>query len=94
MLTPERCCTLQCSPWPMHCDALLCTAPVIRLLPSLQKVSICSQVAFGETHKIVGGHPSIGDWNVDAAPAMNWSDGDVWSLDVNVPSGTGLEFKA
>lgn len=51
-------------------------------------------MAFGETHKIVGGHPSIGDWNVDAAPAMNWSDGDVWSLDVSVPSGTGLEFKA
>ena len=60
----------------------------------MQAVSFHTQVAFGETHKIVGGHPSIGDWNVDVAPAMNWSDGDVWNLDVSVPSGTGLEFKA
>ncbi|CAL8462111.1 g1642 [Coccomyxa elongata] len=50
-------------------------------------------VAFGEVHKIVGGHASLGDWNVDAAPTMQWSDGDVWSLDVTVPSGSNLEFK-
>ena len=51
-------------------------------------------MAFGEVHKIVGGHASLGDWNVDAAPAMQWSDGDVWSLDVTVPNGSNLEFKA
>jgi hypothetical protein len=51
------------------------------------------QIAYGEVHKIVGGHPSLGDWNVDAAPAMQWSDGDVWSLDVSMPAGTSLEFK-
>ena len=51
------------------------------------------QISYGEVHKIVGGHPSLGGWNVDAAPAMQWSDGDVWSLDVSLPAGTGLEFK-
>ena len=50
-------------------------------------------MAFGEVHKIVGGHPSLGDWDINAAPAMEWSDGDVWSLDVSVPAGSNLEFK-
>ncbi len=60
----------------------------------IPQFSLALQVAFGEVHKIVGGHASLGDWNVDAAPAMQWSDGDVWSLDVTVPNGSNLEFKA
>ena len=51
------------------------------------------QVAFGESHKIVGGHPSLGSWDVGAAPFMHWSDGNIWTLDIDVPAGQGLEFK-
>jgi len=61
---------------------------------SSEKVmEIVVQVAYGEAHRIVGGHPSLGNWNVDAAPQMSWSEGDVWTLDINVPEGTDLEFK-
>ena len=66
------------------------------MLPTLAAMimHLCwAQIPFGEEHKIVGGHPSLGGWNVDAAPAMQWSDGDVWTLDVSLPAGTGLEFK-
>ncbi len=52
-----------------------------------------AQVAFGETHKLVGAHPHLGGWNPDAAPSMSWSDGDVWTLDLDLPPGEDLEFK-
>ena len=52
-----------------------------------------AQLNYGEFHKIVGGHPSLGDWNVDAAPQMAWSDGDTWSTDVHIPAGQQIEFK-
>lgn len=51
------------------------------------------QVSFGEAHKIVGSHSSLGSWNVDAAPLMEWSDGDVWTLDISIPAGEAVEFK-
>ena len=52
-----------------------------------------SQVAFGESHKLVGGHPSLGGWDPDNAPAMCWNDGDVWTLDLDLPPEEDLEFK-
>lgn len=51
------------------------------------------QLNYGEFHKIVGGHPSLGDWNVDAGPQMGWSEGDTWSTDVQIPAGQQIEFK-
>ena len=50
-------------------------------------------MAFGEAHKIVGGHPSLGSWDANAAPIMKWNDGNVGTLDVDFPTGQGLEFK-
>ncbi len=61
--------------------------------------SVCSrrsaviQVSFGETHKVVGGHPSLGDWDVGSAPQMQWNDGNVWTLEVQLPEGKDIEFK-
>ena len=51
------------------------------------------QVAFGESHKLVGAHPSLGGWNPDNAPAMCWNDGDVWTLDLDLPPDEDVEFK-
>lgn len=51
------------------------------------------QVSFGESHKVVGGHPSLGDWDVSNAPQMQWSDGNVWTLEVQLPEGSDIEFK-
>jgi len=50
------------------------------------------QVAFGEAHKIVGADPALGAWDLGAAPAMTWSEGDVWRLEVSLPAGA-TEFK-
>ena len=51
------------------------------------------QVSFGESHKVVGGHPSLGDWDVSNAPQMQWNDGNVWTLEVQLPAGSDIEFK-
>ena len=51
------------------------------------------QVSFGESHKVVGGHPSLGDWDVANAPQMQWNDGNVWTLEVQLPEGSDIEFK-
>ena len=51
------------------------------------------QVSFGESHKVVGGHPCLGDWDVSNAPQMQWNDGNVWTLDVQLPEGSDIEFK-
>lgn len=51
------------------------------------------QVSFGESHKVVGGHPSLGDWDVSNAPQMQWNDGNIWTLEVQLPEGSDIEFK-
>ena len=53
-----------------------------------------TQVSFGESHKVVGGHPSLGDWDVGRAPQMKWNDGNIWTVDVELPEGSDVEFKA
>ena len=58
-------------------------------MPSL----VSAKVGYGESHKIVGSAAELGDWNVDSAPHMSWSEGDFWTLDLDVPVGTELEFK-
>jgi len=55
--------------------------------------SMIEQVSFGESHKVVGGHPCLGDWDVSNAPQMQWNDGNVWTLDVQLPEGSDIEFK-
>lgn len=45
-------------------------------------------VKFGEVLKVVGGAPQLGDWSAAAAPAMEWSEGDNWSLQAELEPGT------
>ena len=51
------------------------------------------QISFGESHKVVGGHPSLGNWDVGNAPQMQWNDGNVWTLEVQLPEGSDIESK-
>ena len=51
------------------------------------------KVSFGESHKVVGGHPALGDWDVGSAPQMQWNDGNVWTLEVQLEEGSDVEFK-
>ena len=55
--------------------------------PLLQKVN------FGEGHKIVGNVAELGQWDVERAPSMAWNDGSLWTLDLEMPVGSNLEFK-
>mmetsp|Transcript_19067 Transcript_19067/g.48939 ORF Transcript_19067/g.48939 Transcript_19067/m.48939 type:complete len:654 (-) Transcript_19067:108-2069(-) len=56
------------------------------------KISIQKPVPFGQSLKVIGNHPTLGEWNLDAAPAMEWGEGDVWTSSVMLPAGT-WEFK-
>lgn len=43
--------------------------------------------------KVCGNVEALGAWDLDKAPAMEWSEGHVWSLDLPVPAGVDLEYK-
>ena len=42
---------------------------------------------------MVGSLTELGAWEVDAAPAMHWQDGDFWNVDVTLPAGEAFEAK-
>ena len=52
-----------------------------------------AQAAFGEGLKVVGSHPALGEWDVAAAPDMQWTPGHKWVANVTVPAQSEFEFK-
>lgn len=44
-------------------------------------------LAFGETLKIVGSTPELGDWDVEGALALEWGEGNNWSGSTTLPPG-------
>lgn len=50
------------------------------------------QVQYGEVIKVVGQGPQLGKWEVGRAPAMEWSEGDNWCLEVDLSPGL-TDFK-
>lgn len=50
------------------------------------------QVQYGDVIKVVGQGPQLGKWEVGHAPAMEWSEGDNWSLEVDLSPGV-TDFK-
>ncbi|KAF8055666.1 rca [Scenedesmus sp. PABB004] len=56
------------------------------------KFSTRFKAAFGTFLKAVGGPEPLGAWDVDAAPPLQWSEGDVWSATLLLPPGQH-EFK-
>ncbi|KAG2241879.1 hypothetical protein Bca52824_096280 [Brassica carinata] len=54
------------------------------------------ECVFGEHFFILGDHPPAfggGLWDPDNALPLNWSDGHVWTLDLDLPVGKLVEFK-
>ncbi len=43
---------------------------------------------FGQHLRVVGDGPALGEWDLAAAPAMAWSEGDVWVAELRVPAHT------
>ncbi|KAJ4908923.1 Carbohydrate-binding-like fold [Raphanus sativus] len=53
------------------------------------------ECVFGEHFFILGEHPVFGGglWDPENALPLNWSDGHVWTLDLDLPAGRLVEFK-
>ncbi|CAK8574863.1 unnamed protein product [Lathyrus sativus] len=48
---------------------------------------------FGEQFLIVGDDPMLGSWNPLDALLMTWSDGHIWTLEVDMPAGKSVQYK-
>ena len=53
----------------------------------------CVQVPFKTYFKVCGSTKELGAWKLDDAPAMEWSEGDVWTLEIEKPIGLEVEYK-
>lgn len=51
------------------------------------------QVPFKTYFKVCGNVEELGAWNLEKAPMMEWSEGDVWFVDVAIPAGVEVEYK-
>nr|XP_028956374.1 uncharacterized protein LOC103420140 [Malus domestica] len=48
---------------------------------------------FGESFLLVGSEPIMGQWDPSNATPMNWSDGNIWNIELNVPTGIAIQYK-
>lgn len=48
---------------------------------------------FGEQFLIVGDDPMLGSWNPLDALLMTWSDGHIWTLELDMPAGKSIQYK-
>lgn len=51
------------------------------------------QCAFGQQFLVVGDDPALGLWNPAKAAALDWSDGHVWTVKMDLPANKSIEFK-
>ncbi|XP_017247067.1 uncharacterized protein LOC108218578 [Daucus carota subsp. sativus] len=51
------------------------------------------ECSFGQHFYIVGDHPLLGQWDPSEAVAFNWSDGHVWTTELDIPMGKCIKFK-
>lgn len=58
-------------------------------------ISVTHQVPFGSHLRAVGEHPALGSWDPNAAPSLEWSQGDNWRCELSEveTSGGNLDFK-
>mmetsp|Transcript_27635 Transcript_27635/g.58501 ORF Transcript_27635/g.58501 Transcript_27635/m.58501 type:complete len:229 (+) Transcript_27635:213-899(+) len=50
-------------------------------------------VAFGDEVCVVGDAQGLGSWSLSKAKKLEWHDGDVWSAQVDLPSGADIQYK-
>ncbi|KAJ9146789.1 hypothetical protein P3X46_029016 [Hevea brasiliensis] len=48
---------------------------------------------FGDAYFLSGDDPILGSWNPTFAVPMKWSDGHIWSLELDVPIESTIQFK-
>uniref|UniRef100_A0A0D6QWY9 CBM20 domain-containing protein n=1 Tax=Araucaria cunninghamii TaxID=56994 RepID=A0A0D6QWY9_ARACU len=62
--------------------------PLVKVKFVLQK-----KCKFGQQFSVVGDDPQFGTWEPKAAIPLEWSEGDVWTTEVDVPVGKQIEYK-
>ncbi|XP_052174273.1 uncharacterized protein LOC127789349 [Diospyros lotus] len=49
--------------------------------------------AFGEQFHIVGDDPIFGSWDPSSATPLDWSEGHIWTVELDLPAGKTIQFK-
>ncbi|PQM37900.1 uncharacterized protein Pyn_35706 [Prunus yedoensis var. nudiflora] len=57
------------------------------------KFQLQKECSFGQQFLIVGDDPMFGLWDPSSAIPMNWSDGNVWTVELDIPVGKSVQFK-
>ncbi|KAK9920440.1 hypothetical protein M0R45_028995 [Rubus argutus] len=57
------------------------------------KFQLQKECSFGQQFLIVGDDPMLGLWDPSSAIPMDWSDGNVWSVQLDIPVGKSIQFK-
>eukprot|EP00878_Enallax_costatus_P029705 GHUV01032247.1.p1 GENE.GHUV01032247.1~~GHUV01032247.1.p1 ORF type:complete len:209 (+),score=28.40 GHUV01032247.1:343-969(+) len=89
LVRPRRQCTVQCF---QHKTAPAPTGQQNKVKLSFKLPYRCS---FGQELCLVGSGEALGNWSVDRARRMHWTDGDIWQVDFEVSAGpeVQLEYK-
>lgn len=48
---------------------------------------VVHRVQYGQQLCIAGSDPAMGQWDPNQALVLNWSDGDVWHAEADIPPG-------
>ncbi len=91
---------------PTVCSQPCCTAPAVRLPNSIPgnhrpppapnaQVKFCLKyrTSWGQSVKIIGSHPMLGNWDVNKALQLQWTEGDRWVATLELPAGAVYEYK-
>ncbi|KAK9290975.1 hypothetical protein L1049_009157 [Liquidambar formosana] len=57
------------------------------------KFQLQKECLFGEQFLIVGDDPMLGAWDPSNAIPLDWSDGHVWTVELDIPVGKLVQFK-
>ncbi|KAK8512186.1 hypothetical protein V6N13_097150 [Hibiscus sabdariffa] len=57
------------------------------------KFQLQKECSFGEHFFIVGDHPMLGLWDPESAVPLTWSEGHVWTAELDIPVGVSIQFK-
>lgn len=51
------------------------------------------ETTFGQTLCVAGGTEELGSWCADSCLQMTWQEGNVWTADCDLPTGSDIEYK-
>ncbi|XP_022742216.1 uncharacterized protein LOC111293645 isoform X2 [Durio zibethinus] len=57
------------------------------------KFELQKECSFGEHFFLVGDHPMLGLWDPESAIPLTWSEGHVWTVELDIPVGLSIQFK-